>query len=97
MRLLSESSYHYISSVCKVFVNGYWTGTVSEPIVVRQLLKEYRRSGLLPAYISVFWNIKDNILYIYTDAGRLCRPIYYVENGVPSYEREKILKRIQRE
>ena len=95
MRLLTESSYDYISTVCKVFVNGYWAGTVSEPIAVRQLIKEYRRSGLLPAYISVYWNIKDNTMYIYTDAGRLCRPIYYVENGAPSYEREKILKRIQ--
>ena len=94
LRLLSESSYRYISTVSKVFVNGYWAGTVSEPIKVTKLIKEYRRSGLLPAYISVYWNIKDNSIFIYTDSGRLCRPIYYIENGKASYERDDIFKKI---
>jgi len=94
LRLLSESSYLYISTVTKVFVNGYLAGTVGEPVKVTALIKEYRRSGLLPAYISVYWNIKDNSIFIYTDSGRLCRPIYYVEDGKASYERDDIFKKI---
>jgi DNA-directed RNA polymerase II subunit RPB2 len=94
LRLLSESSYLYISTVTKVFVNGYLAGTVGEPIKVTTLIKEYRRSGLLPAYISVYWNIKDNSIFIYTDSGRLCRPIYYIEDGKASYERDDIFKKI---
>lgn len=94
MRLLSEGSCKYISTVCKVFVNGYWSGTVGRPKEVERTIKDFRRSGLLPAYISVYWSISDNSLYIYTDAGRLCRPIYYIDSGKASYERKDIFEKI---
>ena len=51
------------------------------------LIKKYRRLGLIPVFISVQWDIQNMTIFVYTDAGRLCRPIFYVdeETGKPSY------------
>ena len=94
LRLLSESLPYYISTVCKVFINGNFVGTIGKPKEVEGLIKEHRRSGLLPIYISTHWNISENTMYVYTDSGRLCRPVYYVSDEKPSYERAPIIERI---
>ena len=95
LRLLSESTPYYLSTMCKVMVNGSWIGVVGNPKDVVLKMKFYRRSGLIPLYTSVNWNIQDNIIFIYTDAGRLCRPVFYVNNnGQPSYEEKNILEKI---
>jgi len=94
MRLLTESSPAYISSTCKIFVNGNWVGTASNPKSLVYKLKSYRRSALISIYNSIGWDIPNNTLYIYTDGGRLCRPIFYIDSGVPSYERRPILEKL---
>jgi len=91
MSLLTEATPYYISSMCKVMVNGSWVGCVEKPSEIEQKIKLYRRVGLLPIYMSVFWNIIENTLFIYTDGGRLTRPIYYIDEGRPSYARQNIL------
>jgi DNA-directed RNA polymerase II subunit RPB2 len=94
MELLEECTTEYISKSVKIFVNGAWVGIVTEPENVILLLKQYRRLGLLPIYTSITWSIKDNIIYIYSDSGRLTRPIFYVENKNISYNKEKIYKKL---
>ena len=83
------------SFLCKVFVNGNWVGLVSEPQKTVDIIKKHRRSALIPIYTSVNWEISNNIIYISTDAGRLCRPIFYMENGRASYNRDAILEKIK--
>ena len=94
VELLSECTTEYIAKAIKVFVNGAWIGVVTNPIEVLDLLKKYRRLGLIPIYTSISWSIVDEIIYIYTDSGRLCRPIFYIENGIPSYKQENIEKKL---
>ena len=94
MELLEECTTKYISKSVKVFVNGAWVGIVTDPTNVIIMLKKYRRLGLLPIYTSITWSIKDNIIYIYSDSGRLSRPIFYVENTNISYNKEKIYKKL---
>jgi DNA-directed RNA polymerase II subunit RPB2 len=91
MRMLTEATAKYISSRCKVLVNGSWVGCIDTPIDTEAKMKLYRRNGLLPIYTSVYWNIIENTLFVYTDAGRLSRPVYYVENKMPSYARQNII------
>ena len=79
MRLLNECSFKYLSQTTKLFVNGVWIGAIDDPINIKEQLINNRRSGLISVYTSISWEIKTNTLYIYTDAGRLCHPIYYVE------------------
>jgi DNA-directed RNA polymerase II subunit RPB2 len=94
MRLLDECTPRYISQSCKVFVNGNWIGVVNKPREVLTLFKEYRRSGLISVYTSIHWDIKEAVLFIYSDAGRLCRPVFYVDplSGLPSFDKGPILE-----
>jgi DNA-directed RNA polymerase II subunit RPB2 len=94
MTRLSENTPDVFSNMAKVFVNGNWIGSVYEPDKVERYMKTMRRIAVIPAYVSINWNIQDNIIYIYTDAGRLCRPIFYIENGVPSFDRDVIYEKI---
>ena len=85
MELLDELTIQYISLSTKIIVNGSWVGVVTDPVITIDLLKSYRRIGLIPIYTSISWNKLDNIINIYTDGGRICRPVFYVENTQPSY------------
>jgi len=68
---------------------------LNEPVEVLMLLKQYRRIGLIPIYTSISWIISDNIIYIYTDSGRICRPTFYItDDNKASYRNENILKRL---
>ena len=90
MELLNECIVEYIAHSTKVFVNGAWVGIVTKPVEVVDLLKKYRRIGLIPIYTSISWSIKEDIIYIYSDAGRLTRPVLYLINNKPCYEDELI-------
>jgi DNA-directed RNA polymerase II subunit RPB2 len=94
IELLSECTPEYIGKSTKVFVNGAWVGIVTKPIEVLDILKKYRRLALIPVYTSISWSIYENIIYIYTDSGRLCRPVFYVEGQIPSYKKEKIMAQL---
>jgi DNA-directed RNA polymerase II subunit RPB2 len=94
MTLLSENLPDTFSKMAKVFVNGNWVGCVYDPDNVEKYMKTMRRIAVIPAYISINWEIKENVIYIYTDSGRLCRPVFYIENGVPSFDRDVIYEKI---
>ena len=90
MRILLECSTEQLGNNSKIFVNGNWIGMIDSPIEIVNLLKLYRRNGIIPTYTSISFNYKHNIVYIYTDAGRLSRPIYYIEDDQFSYDRTEI-------
>uniref|UniRef100_A0A6C0DRM1 DNA-directed RNA polymerase n=1 Tax=viral metagenome TaxID=1070528 RepID=A0A6C0DRM1_9ZZZZ len=77
MKYVEECSPLILSRMTKVIVNGLWAGSVTKPLEAVEKIKLFRRNALLPIYTSVTFEIKQNTIYIYTDAGRLCRPIFY--------------------
>jgi DNA-directed RNA polymerase II subunit RPB2 len=90
LKLLTECSPNVLSNSTKVFVNGNWIGVLDNPIQTIDNLKLFRRNGIIPVYTSISFSYKSNIIYIYTDGGRLTRPIFYrdqiiKENGIISY------------
>ena len=87
LQFLEELTLSDINSSSKVFLNGNWIGVVRDPVTVIERIKFHRQLALLPVYLSAHWNIQENAIYIYTDGGRLTRPIFYLEDEVPSYER----------
>ena len=88
MKLLLETSPEYLSNNTKVFVNGNWVGSIEEPVELVDRLKLLRRNGVIPIFISISFNSEHNELYIYSDDGRLIRPIYYIDKGQPSFIRD---------
>jgi DNA-directed RNA polymerase II subunit RPB2 len=95
MKLLEECSNKYLYSSTKVMINGGWIGVITTPTETLRLIKKYKRNGLIPLYTSVNWNIQKNELTIYTDSGRLCRPVFYVdEQNKYSFKRKEVMEKL---
>jgi DNA-directed RNA polymerase II subunit RPB2 len=90
MELILECSPEYLGNTSKIFINGNWIGVIDKPLELVKMLKLYRRNGIIPTFISISFNYQNNEINIYTDAGRLTRPIYYIEDGNLSFNRQDV-------
>ena len=68
-----------IADKTKVFVNGNWVGVHPDPARLVSLLRDLRRCCDIDAEVSVVRDIGEGELRIYTDSGRICRPLFIVE------------------
>ena len=80
LKLVEECGPKMLSTMTKVMVNGLWAGSIDTPIESVNKMKLYRRNALLPIYTSISFDIRQNIVFIYTDSGRLCRPLFYTDH-----------------
>jgi DNA-directed RNA polymerase II subunit RPB2 len=88
--MLEETPVYDISQLVKLVLNGQWYGCIDTPHEWMEILIRHRRHGKIPSTTSISWNQLENSVYIYTDAGRLQRPLFYVQpNGDLSYNRER--------
>ena len=96
MKLLEECTPHILSTMTKVIVNGLWIGALDTPVETVEKMKLFRRNGLIPIYTSITFNIKQNTIFIYTDGGRICRPIFYrdAETNKISFDNKSIIDRL---
>ena len=90
MRLVLECSPECLMSSSKIFVNGNWIGVTDNPLLMVDQMKLFRRNGILPVFTSISFDYEHNEVYVYTDSGRLTRPIYYIQNEKPSFERKAV-------
>ncbi|ORZ39196.1 hypothetical protein BCR44DRAFT_53944 [Catenaria anguillulae PL171] len=73
-----------VADATKVFVNGAWVGIHTDPADLFKTLREMRRMGdLTPPHldepeVSIVRDIRDNEIRIYTDPGRIMRPLFVV-------------------
>jgi DNA-directed RNA polymerase II subunit RPB2 len=65
----------------KVFVNGDWYGQTFDPHFVTTRMRAMRRNGAINIYTSIAWHIFKKEIHIWSDSGRLCRPLYVVGNN----------------
>ena len=77
LKLLLECNSTVLSSMTKIFINGNWIGVIENPIEIVNTLKLFRRNGIIPMYTSISFSYETNVIYLYTDSGRLTRPIFY--------------------
>jgi DNA-directed RNA polymerase II subunit RPB2 len=90
MELILECSPEYLGNTSKIFVNGNWIGVIDKPLELVKMLKLYRRNGIIPTFTSISFNYQNNEINIFTDVGRLTRPIYYIEDGNLSFNRQDV-------
>jgi DNA-directed RNA polymerase II subunit RPB2 len=62
----------------KIFVNGHWKYSTTTPQEIVIDIKHKRRIGKVNKWISISFNIRENVIYIYTDEGRVYRPVLYI-------------------
>ena len=84
--LLEECLNSDIHKYSKLFVNGLWIGVVLDPIEFKHYFIKSRRLGLIPSTISISYQAKSNIIYIYGDEGRLIRPVLFYDKNKISYD-----------
>ena len=94
MKLVEDCQPLELANMTKLIVNGFWAGSVYEPIETVDKILLYRRNALIPIYTSVTFEIKSNTIYIFTDGGRLCRPIFYTEDKKLSYDKKEIMSKL---
>lgn len=81
MENLEEASPGSIKSSTKVFVNGSWVGIHNDPESLMKTLRKLRRQmDIITTEVSMVRDIRDREIRIFTDAGRICRPLLNVEN-----------------
>jgi len=77
LKLLHECSSEILADMSKIFVNGNWIGVIDTPLETINMLKLFRRNGVIPLYTSISFDYESNSIYLFTDGGRLTRPIFY--------------------
>ena len=77
-----------------VFVNGDVAGFTETPYKLVDLLREYRRKGVVHMHTSITFVPSCKEIFILCDAGRVTRPLLRVENGCILVT-ENILERIE--
>merc|ERR1719414_2215127 len=81
MENLEEISPSSIADATKIFVNGCWVGIHRDPEQLMSTLRKLRRQmDIINAEVSMIRDIRDREIRIYTDAGRICRPLLIVED-----------------
>lgn len=69
-----------MSKGTKVFVNGVWQGVHRDPARLVETIKRLRRCGDISYEVSVVRDVREKELRLFTDAGRVCRPLFIVED-----------------
>ena len=98
MKKIEDCSPLMLANMTKILLNGLWAGSISSnPIDVVKKIKLFRRNALIPIYISVTFDIKQKTIFIYTDGGRICRPIFYRddETNKMSFDNKEIINKIK--
>jgi len=81
MEPLEDFSPHDSKNVTRVFVNGVWVGVHREPTLLTQTMRNLRRRGDISPEITIVRDIREQEFKILTDAGRVYRPLFVVDNG----------------
>ncbi|MFH1722857.1 MAG: DNA-directed RNA polymerase subunit B [Candidatus Altiarchaeota archaeon] len=65
------------------YLNGRLLGFHANPQKLVQKLRELRREGHIPFDTTISYREENNEVQVYTDKGRVLRPLIIVENGKP--------------
>ena len=80
MEVLEEYEPLRSPNATKVFVNGVWVGVHRDPAHLVSTVQNLRRSNMISHEVSLIRDIREREFKIFTDAGRVCRPLFVVEN-----------------
>jgi DNA-directed RNA polymerase II subunit RPB2 len=80
MENLEEVSAASIPDATKIFLNGVWVGIHREPDDLVETLRGMRRKLDVSQEVSIVRDVSEKELRLYTDEGRICRPLFVVED-----------------
>ncbi len=68
-----------LSGSIKVFINGRWVGLHRKPDFLYRVMRLLKLNSIIHLYTSIYWDIGTNEFHIFTDSGRLLRPIFVLK------------------
>ena len=76
----------------KVFINGNWIGYTQDQTLLIDIFKKEREKCNINPHNSIYWNIEEYSIYIFTDSGRCIRPLIRLNklNKISSRELENL-------
>lgn len=75
-----------------VYLNGRLVGATARPEKLASELKDMRSEGVFSSTVSVAVSEKDSEVTIWSDSGRVVRPLIKVEDGEPKISKDQIKK-----
>lgn len=79
VELLEDIGRASLKTATRVFVNGVWLGITNDPTHLMTTLRSLRRSAVLAHETSIVRDIREREVRIFTDGGRICRPLFVVD------------------
>jgi len=79
-----------IKDYAKVFLNGSWYGVHHDAGLLIHRLRAARRQGQFHPDVSLIHNIADKEVFIWSDSGRVTRPLLIVEDKKPLLKKSRI-------
>ena len=70
-----------LSNNTPIFLNGKLVGLYNNPAFLYKYLKLLKLNSIININTSISWNIKSNELHIFTDSGRIIRPVFYLKTN----------------
>jgi DNA-directed RNA polymerase III subunit RPC2 len=64
-----------------IFLNGLIVGAHAHPVKFVEKIRKMRRRGNIGEFVSVYFNEVQKSVYIASDGGRVCRPLFIVRKG----------------
>jgi DNA-directed RNA polymerase II subunit RPB2 len=80
MELLEEYDPVVNPDATKVFLNGTWVGVHRNAGQLTDTLRDIRRRGIISFEVTIIRDVREREIKIFTDAGRVCRPLFVVDN-----------------
>jgi len=78
---INEVAYNKLKNMTKLLINGDFIGVIEDGLKITNELKQKRIDGQIMKTVSIIFNLDDKEINIYTDYGRLYRPLLKVENN----------------
>ncbi|KZF24297.1 DNA-dependent RNA polymerase II RPB140 [Xylona heveae TC161] len=91
MEVLEEYEPQRSPNATKVFVNGVWVGVHRDPTHLVNTVISLRRRHMISHEVSLVRDIRDREFKIFTDAGRVCRPLFVIDNDPKSPNRGNLV------
>ena len=63
----------------KIFINGKWIGIHRVPDYLFKVMRLLKLNGFIHIYTSISWDINAQEIHVFTDSGRLLRPLFVLK------------------
>ena len=79
-----------LQDTCKVFLNGKLLGIHRDPEFLYKILRLLKLNSIIHLHTCIYWDIEKSDFHVFTDDGRLLRPIFVLRKLGPLNSNELI-------